>query len=104
VRGPLFAQRPHDRLQYVIGANQRIVIPEPHHTETRLAQIRRPLLVIGLPIRMLAAIQFHDQLLLHATEVRVIPRHGMLPAKLHAKLRRAQARPQLALGVGLVAA
>jgi hypothetical protein len=104
VRGPLFAQRPHDRLQHVVGTKQRIVIPEPKHAKALRLQVSRSLLVVRLPLHMPAAIQLHYQLGFHATEIRVIPRHRMLPPEFHAELRRTQARPQLALGDGLVTA
>jgi hypothetical protein len=104
VRGTLFAQYLDDLLKHIVRAQQCVVIPESQHMKICSAQIPRALFVISSLISMLTAIKLDDESVFDTAEVRVIPSHRMLATELHPKLCRTQPRPQLALGIGLVAA
>jgi hypothetical protein len=97
-----FVQRPDDHLQHIIGAQQHVVIPEPQHLETAPFQGACSTDVKRLLLAMLGPIEFHDEMVLNATEVRAIPGHRMLAVERGAELSGAHARPERGFGHGLV--
>src|SRR6185312_3234402 len=91
VRGRLLAQRPQDRPKYVVGVQQRVVVPETQDAEAGRLQIPCAPRITRRLIHMLTTIELDDQQVLDAAEIRVITGDGMLPPKLHAELHGAQA-------------
>ena len=100
VRGTLFAQGLHDRLKHSFDTQQRVIVPESHDAKAGGAQIPRALFVASVLISVMTAIQLDDQRMLHTAKIRVITRHRMLPAELHAQLGGTQARPQPEFRIG----
>jgi hypothetical protein len=100
VRG---VQRIQDRIQDVIGPQERIVIPEPQHAPSGRRHQCCPSFVLRRPVYVLTTIEFDDQALLRTREIREIRSEGMLTAKLEAKDSSiAQMKPQPDFGIRLL--
>ena len=95
----------HNLLQHSLCIGQHIVVPKPQHSIARFGQEIRPPLISLYLIGMVSTIEFKDQFRFRAKEVHDVTSDGLLPAELAAvHLSAAKKHPQLALGVGLVAA
>ena len=89
--------------QNTIRICQRIVIPKPQYQKTRFVESLCPACIFLAPLRMLPAIEFHNQLHLVTKEIRNIAANRNLPAELEPeKLLVADAGPKLALGFRLL--
>ena len=86
-----FGQRGNDGFQYVVGSFQRIVVPEAQHAKAERFECVRAFRVMGVLIEMVAAVEFDDQTMLEADEVRDATVKRMLATELRAELIRAQA-------------
>ena len=83
MRAPLPRNRPN-LLQHLNGISQHIHVLEPHDTISEPLKILRATIVVPelLFFLMLAAVQFNDQEMAEAHEVRIIRAQGNLSPKL----------------------
>jgi hypothetical protein len=80
------------------------MVPEAQHTETGTLECARPCSV-GFGLQVLAAIEFDDQPLFHAHEIRDPGAQWNLPAELQsAEIAVAQMTPERSLGIRTVPA
>jgi hypothetical protein len=100
------AQRGDYRLQNVIRASQRFVVPEAQDAESSALQPTRSL-GIGdgeREIGVLSSIEFHDQPMLEANEIDDVDLDRLLALELVAKQASCtQSAPQHCLGIGCAA-
>ena len=77
------------------------MIPKSQHAKAIPLQLRRAISMVPPPHIMLAAIQLDNQFLLEADEINGVCSDRRLPAKLPAaELAKANALPQMPLGIG----
>jgi hypothetical protein len=85
-----------DRLDYIVGAGEHIVVPEAQNFVSVSLQKVGPAGVVRRPLRfvVLAAVDFHDQLSFKAGEVNDVGSDTMLSAEVTAEPVRAKASPE----------
>ena len=78
----------------VIRSQQGIIVPESQHTKAAAFQILRSYSIVSRVLGMLASIQFHDDLGIHADEVDDVPTQWSLsPESIATELAIAQETP-----------
>src|SRR6185437_14382629 len=99
------AQSLENGQDHAIRIRQHVIVPEPHNTTAARFQPARPPCVVILKYRMLATIDFDDELCRGAEEVDDVGSDRLLPTEAEAvELLAPQARPQPTLGIGRCAA
>jgi hypothetical protein len=103
VRGDV-AQRLQDLLEYDFGAKPCIVVPEAQHAKPAALQVLRARRVASDTVGVLAAIELHDDLRIHADEIGdESPQWNLATKTVAAELTIAQKSPQATLCVGFLA-
>lgn len=100
VAAVLFSAAHFDNLfQYCFGLLQSLIIPKPQHPITLSIQKRRPPLVILKLFRMLPAVQFNNQTMLHTDKIDDISAYCLLASEFYSvQPFAAQVIPQFLLG------
>jgi len=84
-----------DHFEHAVDILEDIVIPESKHLESSLAQAFVTVVIVSDSVGMLAAVEFDDEFLLEASEVKDVVPVGVLPAELGAgQLATAQVLPE----------
>jgi hypothetical protein len=98
-------QRVLDARQYAFDILQDVIIPESDDSESMFLQVMSPCRILFDLVCVLAAIDFDDQSMFQATEVRDVIANEMLAAEFGAiQSLTAQMLPEDAFRVGLFAA
>ena len=100
VAAVLFSTTHFDNLfQYCFGLLQNFIIPKSQHPITLSIQKRRPPLVILNLLRMLSAVQFNNQTILHTDKIDDISAYCLLASEFYSvQPFAAQVMPQFLLG------
>ena len=100
VAAVLFSAAHFDNLfQYCFGLLQSLIIPKPQHPITLSIQKRRlPLVILNL-LRMLSAVQFNNQTMLHTDEIDDVSAYCLLASEFYSvQPFAAQVMPHFLLG------
>lgn len=74
---------PKNLLQHIFHVAHDLVIPETQHGISRSPQIGIAGIIVFLPLTMLPAIQFNDEIALRAEEISDVRPHRLLAAEFH---------------------
>ncbi len=94
-----------DHLNHRVELRQNLGIPKPKYLVPLALEKWRPSSILLIHLRMLTAIEFDHQVMLHTTEIGDEGGNRVLAAKLGpSALATTEAMPQPTLGVGLIVA
>jgi hypothetical protein len=96
-------QRTKDALEYSLRLLEYLIIPESNHAKSAACQVVRALKIIERGIRVLPAVELHNQPRSHADEIHDVSTEHRLPTEpISAEVTVAQQPPKHTFGIGRV--
>ena len=98
-------QCPENFFENTLCLLKHFVVPEPQHAKSAAREVPRSLQVIELSLRMLTAVDLHNQTRSDADEIHYVATQRNLAAEaVTAKLAVAHEDPEASFGIGRIAA